>query len=94
MSQNKNTITITEQLGRRAQHLGLVMMTMAATLGMAELPHHEEAKVTITPHYLAFAGVEVGGDHGDSMRREREETGPHYTSYGASQRTPSRAGRI
>lgn len=27
-----------------------------------------------------------------AVRHEREETGPHYMSYGASQRTPARTG--
>jgi hypothetical protein len=72
-------------------------MTAAFTLGMLELP--ESAKRVIVPHQPIpeFAESQNGGNGfnlGDnSLRREREETGPHYVSYNVAQRTPGSTGR-
>lgn len=94
MSQKiKNVKTATEQLTQLSQQAGIVLMTAAVTLGMVEMPEHS-SKVVI-PNQPSFAVASSGGEHhpGNDMRREREEAGPHYTSYNVAQRTPSRTGK-
>lgn len=77
------------------QQAGLMLMTLAVTLGMAELPHHTEKRV-VMPSQPVFEAVAAGGGDNtpNSLRREREETGPHYVSYSVTQRTPGRTGRV
>jgi hypothetical protein len=94
-TKTKNTKTTSEQLSGAAQQLGLVLMTAAVTLGMAELPEHPNSKV-IVPNQpaFAFAHNQGGEAHNDNtLRREREENGPHYVSYNITQRTPGRTGK-
>jgi hypothetical protein len=92
-TKTKNTKTKTDALGTLAQQAGLILMTAAMTIGMVEMP--DEAKRAVVPHQpaFAFAGTEQGGNDPNSIRREREETGPHYISYSVAQRTPGRTGR-
>lgn len=93
-TKTKNDKTSKEVLGELSQQLGLVLMTAAVTFGMLEMPEHS-TKV-IVPNQPAFAlAHENGGGDGanNTLRREREETGPHYISYSVAQRTPGRHGR-
>jgi hypothetical protein len=91
--QNKNTQTTTEKLGEAALHGGIILMAAAATLGMLELPDHQNTKV-IVPNQPAFAMATQGGDLNNPLQREREEISPHYISYSVVQRTASRTGRL
>jgi hypothetical protein len=93
-TKTKNTKTNIEMLGTVAQQAGLILMTAAMTIGMVEMP--DEAKKVVMPHQpvFAFAGNENGSNDPNSLRREREETGPHYISYNVSQRTPGRHGKV
>ena len=81
---NKNNIVI-------GRSLGLAIMTLAAVVGLVELPGRNIKPTVLIP---AFASVseEVRGPNPE--RREREEAGPHYVSYSANQRTPSRSGQF
>ena len=75
---------------------GIVLMAAATTLGLVEVPHDPD-KRTIVPNQPAYAvNAEIGNHPAGSndMRREREETHQHSHTYGVSQRTPSRAGKI
>ena len=72
--------------------LGLVLMTAATTFSMLELPDHAKAQV-IVPSRAVFAFANENTDQNNQLKRESEETGPHYISYAESQRTPSRSGR-
>lgn len=71
-------------------------MTLAATVGMVEVPEQHNQKVAIMPVQptLAFATPGAENQEPNPVRREREETGPHYISYGVNQRTPGRTGRF
>jgi hypothetical protein len=84
---------VTERAMEVAGQAGFLLMAAAATIGMMELPDHFDRRV-VTPGQPAYAVVqERGGDQNNPLRREREETGPHYISYSIAQRTPGRSGR-
>lgn len=71
-----------------------MLMTAAVTVGTFDLPEHDKRVVVPTQYKLAFAEEEEGVSNlNNPLRREREETGPHYVSYSETQRTPSRSGR-
>jgi len=90
----KNTKTTFDKLAEASQQAGLLLMTAAVTIGMVELPEHTNSKVVV-PTQPAFAFANNGGEANlnNPLRREREESGPHYISYGINQRTPSRTGK-
>ncbi len=86
--------TTTTSLSSVSQQIGMVLMTAAATFGMLELPDHPRAKIVV-PNQPAFAfAAEVSSQANNPLRREREESAPHYISYSVAQRTPGRTGRI
>ncbi len=85
----KNT---TESLQTLSHQMGLLLMTAAATFGMLELPAHPNSKV-IVPVQPAFAQVTASSEGNNPLRREREESAPHYISYSVAQRTPGRTGK-
>jgi hypothetical protein len=89
----KNQKFTAETLNTVAMQAGLLLMTAAATVGMIELPEHpNKVAVNVQP---AFAMVsDSNRNEPNSLRREREETAPHYISYSVTQRTPGRTGRI
>ena len=77
-----------------AQQAGIILMTAAVTLGMLEMPEH--SKRVIVPNQPAPEFAENGNEtnpDSSALRREREETGPHYVSYNVTQRTPGRTGK-
>ena len=78
-------------------NVGLLLMAAAASLLTFEVPHDNEKKRAVLPPQPVMAVANQVSDHSNNNfgheRREREETGPHFTSYGNTQRTPSRAGR-
>lgn len=97
---NKNSqINIQDRLQTAAAQVGLVLMAGAATLMTLESlqvhdgnNHHHKAATHSHPvtarGSLHRVGKKTGIDHGRS-----EETGPHFITYGAAQRTAARAGR-
>jgi hypothetical protein len=95
MSKTKTNVnTSADQLGDFAQKAGFVLMTVAATIGMFEMPDHPN-KRAIVPTQPAFAYAPAAGEENNNpLRREREEAGPHYVSYSVNQRTPGRTGRL
>ena len=93
MSNKTKTKTNLDKASDFAQQAGLLLMTAAATIGMVELPHHPDKRNIIVPNRPAFAVAPQSGEQGSTLRREREETAPHYVSYNVSQRTPGRTGR-
>ncbi len=89
----------TNKTNHVARNTGLILMTLAATLGMVELPEHPNSKIVLNVQpVFAFATENTAENTAieskSSQRREREEAGPHYVSYSAAQRTPGRTGRI
>lgn len=86
------TEVFTDNLTDIAQQAGVVLMTAAATIGMLEIPEHPN-KIAIVPSQpvIAMAGPGAAGEN--QLRREREETAPHFISYAETQRTPARSGK-
>lgn len=80
---NNKNITIV------ARQLGFALMTIATVAGLVEMPERPHKAALLTPAYA------LSSQSSDSslLRREREESGPHYISYSATQRTPGRTGR-
>lgn len=93
MSKTKKSKISADVISDTIQKLGLVVMSAALTLSVIELP--DDAKRIILPNRPAPVWVEEGGQGSDNspIRREREDTTPHYISYSEVQRTPSRSGR-
>lgn len=92
----KNEKTTADTIGDIAASVGILLMTAATTLGMLEMPDQSNSKI-IMPSQPAFALASQATEQpaeSSQLRREREETGPHYTSYSVAQRTPSRTGRL
>jgi hypothetical protein len=81
-----------DQLGKIAGQAGLILMTAAVTLGMLELPDHTNTKIVL-PNQPAFAFANNNAEANNPIRREREESAPHFISYSETQRTASRSGK-
>ncbi|HEX5744447.1 MAG TPA: hypothetical protein VFX84_03310 [Candidatus Saccharimonadales bacterium] len=89
----KNTRTTTDKLTEAAQNTGVVLMTALITLGLLEMPEHAKRVIVPQTPVPELVGNSEQTNPGHSLRREREETGPHYVSYSVTQRTPGRTGR-
>jgi hypothetical protein len=92
---NKNSQTSIEKATNVAQQAGLILMSAAVTFGMLEIAEQIKGRV-IVPAQSSFvveaAGPQAG--HDEPIRREREETHPHSSSYSINQRTQARSGRM
>lgn len=88
----KTIKTATERLNQAAQQSGIMLMTLAATAGMMELPSHPNSRV-IVPGTPSFALATENDELNNPLRRESQETDQHYISYSVAQRTPSRASK-
>ncbi len=80
-----------EMLTQTAQRAGFFIMAAAMTLSTLDSPN--DAKRIVLPNQPALGWVGVSEDGGNQIRREREETAPHFISYSVVQRTPARSGR-
>jgi hypothetical protein len=97
MAKTKTALSPIDKFSIAAMQAGLLLMTVATTLGMIELPDHTNNKVVV-PNQPAFAMAINGvnsryAQQPTIIRSEREETAPHYITYSTIQRTPSRTGR-
>ena len=93
MLQNKNIIeSSADHLTAIAGQAGLMLMTLATITGMVELPNHPNSRI-IVPGQVSFAAANINEALNNPLRREREESAPHYISYSVNQRTPSRSGK-
>jgi len=89
------TKTIQNKITDAAAQSGMLLMATAATLGMLELPDHPDKRVIVPSRpVFAFADENTQTGTDNTLRREREEAGPHYISYSVSQRTPGRHGKV
>jgi hypothetical protein len=92
---NKKVQSASDKISDAAKQGGILLMAAAATLGMFEVPDNPDRKTVIVPNQPAFATAsQPTGDQGTTLRREREEAGPHYISYSVTQRTPGRTGKF
>ena len=81
-----------DQLSEVAQQAGLILMSAAMTIGMLESPDHGATKIVL-PVQPAMALAGENAENNNVIRREREETAPHFISYSEVQRTPARSGK-
>ena len=86
--------TTTEKVAEASKQAGILLMTAAATIGFLDLPNQPDKRVVlpIRPTF-AFAENNIEPEANNPIRREREETAPHYVSYSVSQRTVARSGK-
>lgn len=92
MSKNKKlSTTANSSFNQLAEQLGMALMTAATVTGMLELPNHLNNRVVL-PGQPSFVMAE-NDEFNNPVRREKEEVAPHFTSYSAAQRTPSRASK-
>ena len=91
-NKTKTSKTAMDQINDATQNAGLLLMTAAVTLGMVELPEHLNNRIVI-PNQPSYAQVGNNVQNDNTLRREREESAPHYISYSTVQRTPSRTGK-
>ncbi len=78
-----------KDLANVSRQLGFALMTIATLAGLVEMPERPLKAALLAP---AYAINSQSGDE-NQMRLERQEAGPHYVSYNATQRTPGRTGR-
>ncbi len=91
MSKNKNQKTFNDRSLETVQQLGIVLMAAATLLGVVEIPEHGKRVDLLAQPTFAFAAEH--SESGSTLRREREESAPHYISYENTQRTPARSGK-
>lgn len=93
-TKNSNTLSnFTDQLAQVGQSTGMLVMLAATTLGLVEVEHQAIKAVVAAQPVFGFMNETVNHEDMSTQRREREESGPHYTSYGIAQRTPGRTGK-
>lgn len=81
----------TDKLAEITQQAGVLAMTTAALLSVIQLPDQPK-KLAILPKAMTLAPA-LAEEDTNQLRREQEETAPHYISYSVAQRTPARSGR-
>jgi hypothetical protein len=92
----KTKIAKSDRVADVATQAGMVLMTAAATIGILELGTHPNKQIVVPGQpKLAFETNQAGVNPQETnpLRREREETAPHYISYNVNQRTPGRTGK-
>ena len=91
MHKHKNFIQdTTENLSAVAGKVGITLMSAAAVTGAVELPTHLDTRV-VMPMQPNFVMADELNELNNPIRREREDTAPHYISYSETQRTHGRA---
>lgn len=78
-----------KDLAKVTRQLGLALMTIAALAGLVEMPERPFKAALLAPAYA----INSQSRDMNPVRLERQEAGPHYVSYSATQRTPGRTGR-
>lgn len=91
MSKIKTVETFKDRSLETVQQLGFVLMAAATLVGVVEMPEHGNRMNMLVQPTFTFASGHSGS--GSTLRREREETAPHYISYEITQRTPARSGK-
>jgi len=94
LTKTKTSPDLTKQLVGLSDKIGILLMSAATTVGMLEMPDHGRSRLPVimsSRPVFAFANQNV--NENNPLRRERDETAPHYISYSVSQRTPARSGK-
>jgi len=91
---NKTEIiqNMSDQLNSVAASTGFMVLALATASGSIQMPQHEEKRAVLAAR--PTEAIHADNAHGTvNLRHEREEPAPHYTSYGANQRTPARSSK-
>jgi hypothetical protein len=89
----KSIENTSEKIAKCAEWLGLISMTVATLTGLAELPTFlNNHSSTFRAERAEFALVAQTSNTNNPLLREKDESGPHYVTYGTP-RTVSRSGR-
>jgi hypothetical protein len=73
-------------------HMGIILMTALTAFSSLDLSvNHIRSQVAL-PNRPVLA-LQLENNEINSIRRERDETAPHYISYSETQRTPSRSAK-
>ncbi len=91
LKKSKKLQKTSDKLTEMAQQGGIMLMTLAATAGMLELPEHPNNRVVL-PSQPAFVTANEDDELNNPLRSESQETDQHYISYSVAQRTPARHG--
>jgi hypothetical protein len=91
VTKTKKQTSAKDTISAAISNAGMLLMMASATMLMIDVPEHPNQRA-ILPGQPVLAVADQGGGN-NTQRREREETGPHYVSYSASQRTPGRTGK-
>ena len=91
MSKIKTIETLKDHSLDTVQQLGIVLMAFATLVGVVEVPEHGKRVDLLAQPTFAFSAEH--SESGSTLRREREESAPHYISYENTQRTPARSGK-
>lgn len=67
-------------------------MAVATAVSGLDIHNHSKAQAVLLNRPVTVFQEENNNDQ-NSVRRERDETAPHYISYSETQRTPSRSSR-
>jgi hypothetical protein len=92
MFEKINSPAIKDNLSATAQQAGLLLMGTAMAAGLLEYSDH--ANRIVLPNQPVMAQAGEHDQSNNPLRREREETAPHYISYSTAQRTPGRSGKV
>lgn len=86
-----------EQVSDIAQKIGFVTMTTAAVIGAVQTSDKSRlVRFAVMPNIPVLApdfNTGANDNNSNTLRREREETAPHFISFSQTQRTPSRSGK-
>jgi hypothetical protein len=89
----KNKKTVISKLLSWSEKSTIYLMTAGTLLGLVNAAEQLNSKI-IVPSTVTFSMEVNNSQINNPIRREREEAGPHYTSYSESQRTPGRSRKI
>jgi len=91
-TKTKKAVSVELRIKSAAANMGIILLSAATTLGMIDMPDHLRGQVII-PNQPLVNFSNLSNYENNQIRRERDETAPHYISYSVSQRTPARSGK-
>ncbi|HUA13637.1 MAG TPA: hypothetical protein VL989_04000 [Candidatus Sulfotelmatobacter sp.] len=94
---NKTKIekTTLEKMSQLSTQLGVLLMSVATTVGMIEINNHVKTQVLTPARAVVSSENQVEENYNSSnLVKDRDDVAPHFISYSETQRTPSRSGRV
>jgi hypothetical protein len=94
MNSKIKTENLSNKFNNLSYGLGVVMLSLASTYGMLDLPQHARAQILSTSRpAFAYANSNDNSGKNNPIQKTREETEQNYVSYSVSQRTPGRSSK-